>query len=107
MLASWLDGEWVFVGRVGTGFDDELLRSLAKELRSAEVKTPTANAALMDAPTRRKAHWVAPAIVAEVFHQGFGGQHLLRHPALKAIRADKTPKSLAAESKRRATRSRN
>jgi bifunctional non-homologous end joining protein LigD len=101
MLASWLDGEWVFVGRVGTGFTDELLRSLAKQLRPAEVKTPTANAALMDAPTRRKAHWVEPTIVAEVFHQGFGGQHLLRHPSLKTIRADKTPKSLKAGASRK------
>jgi bifunctional non-homologous end joining protein LigD len=99
MLASWLDGEWVYVGRVGTGFNDELLRSLAKQLRPQEVKEPTANAALMEAVTRRKAHWVKPTIVAEVFHQGLGSQHLLRHPSLKAIRADKTPKSLASESK--------
>jgi bifunctional non-homologous end joining protein LigD len=101
MLASWVDGEWVYVGRVGTGFNDELLRNLAKQLRPGEVKVPTANAALMEASTRRKAHWVKPTIVAEVLHQGLGAQHLLRHPSLKAIRADKTPKSLAAESKRR------
>jgi bifunctional non-homologous end joining protein LigD len=105
MLASFVDGEWVYVGRVGTGFDDELLRSLSKTLRPDEVRTPTANAALMDAATRRKAHWVKPRLVAEVFHQGLGSQHLLRHPSLKAIRADKTPKSLAAESK--ATRRRS
>jgi bifunctional non-homologous end joining protein LigD len=102
MLAAWNDGEWVCVGRVGTGFTDEMLRTLTKTLRPQEVKEPTANAVLLDKPTLRKAHWVKPTIVAEVFHQGFGGQHLLRHPALKAIRADKTPKSLAAETKRKA-----
>jgi bifunctional non-homologous end joining protein LigD len=101
MLASWVDGEWVYVGRVGTGFNDELLRTLAKLLQPTEVKEPTANAALMEAATRRKAHWVKPTIVAEVFHQGLGSQHLLRHPSLKAIRADKTPKSLAGESRKR------
>jgi bifunctional non-homologous end joining protein LigD len=106
MLAAWRDGEWVYVGRVGTGFNDELLRSLAKSLRPAEVKAPTANIAHMEAAMRRKAHWVKPALVAEVFHQGFGSQHLLRHASLKAIRADKTPKSLAAESKRKRSRSR-
>jgi bifunctional non-homologous end joining protein LigD len=104
MLASWVDGEWVYVGRVGTGFNDELLRTLAKQLRPSGVKTPTANAARMEAATRRKAHWVKPTIVAEVFHQGLGSQHLLRHPSLKAIRADKTPKSLAAESKSKQSR---
>jgi bifunctional non-homologous end joining protein LigD len=107
MLATWHDAEWVYVGRVGTGFSDELLRSLAKTLRPQEVTTPTANAALMEAATRRKAHWVKPALVAEVFHQGVGGQGLLRHPALKAIRADKTPKSLAVESKRKRRPRRN
>jgi bifunctional non-homologous end joining protein LigD len=101
MLASWVDDEWIYVGRVGTGFNDELLRTLAKQLKLQEVKIPTANAALMEAATRRKAHWVKPTIVAEVFHQGLGSQHLLRHPSLKAIRADKTPTSLAAESKRK------
>jgi bifunctional non-homologous end joining protein LigD len=101
MLASWVDGEWVYVGRVGTGFNDELLRTLAKQLRSQEVETPTANVALMEAATLRKAHWVKPTIVAEVFHQGLGSQHLLRHPSLKAIRADKTPRSLASEAKRK------
>jgi bifunctional non-homologous end joining protein LigD len=94
MLAAWHDGEWVYVGRVGTGFTDDLLRTLSKQLRAAEVKEPTANVALMEAATRKKAHWVKPTIVAEVFHQGLGGQGLLRHPALKTIRADKAPKDL-------------
>ena len=104
MLAAWHGGRWVYVGRVGTGFNDELLRSLAKTLRPHEVAEPTADTAPMDAATRRKAHWVEPTIVAEVFHQGLGSQNLLRHPSLKAIRADKTPKSLAAESKKKRSR---
>lgn len=68
------------------------------------MKTPTANVALMEKATLRKAHRVEPTIVAEVFHRGLGGEGLLRHPALKAIRADKTPKSLAAEAKRKRSR---
>jgi hypothetical protein len=36
-----------------------------------------------------------------MFNQGLGGQGLLRHPALKAIRADKTPTSLRAEQRTR------
>lgn len=104
MLATWRGGEWVYVGRVGTGFSDELLRSLAKTLRAQEVETPTANDEQIETSTRRKAHWVKPTIVAEVFHQGFGGQGLLRHPALKAIRADKTPASLKAEQRKKRSR---
>jgi bifunctional non-homologous end joining protein LigD len=101
MLAAWHGGEWVYVGRVGTGFTDDMLRTLSKELRAAEVKGPTANVALMETATRKKAHWVKPMFVAEVFHQGLGGQGLLRHPALKTIRVDKTPADLALEVSRR------
>ena len=101
MLAHWLDGEWVYVGRVGTGFTDEMLRELSKTLRATEVKEPSANAALMEASTRRKAHWVKPTIVAEVFYQAIGTQGLLRHPALKGIRPDKTPNDLAKGAKRK------
>jgi bifunctional non-homologous end joining protein LigD len=101
MLAAWHDGEWVYVGRVGTGFTDDMLRTLSKQLRAAEVKEPTGNVALMEAATRKKAHWVNPTIVAEVFHQGLGGQGLLRHPALKTIRVDKNPADLATDGKSR------
>jgi bifunctional non-homologous end joining protein LigD len=40
MLAAWNDGEWVCVGRVGTGFTDEMLRTLTKTLRPQEVREP-------------------------------------------------------------------
>ena len=100
MLAMWRVDEWVYVGRVGTGFSDELLRSLSKTLRGQEVARPTADDSRIENSTRKKAHWVKPTIVAEVFHQGLGGQGLLRHPALKAIRADKTPASLKGEQRK-------
>lgn len=73
---------------------------MSRTLRAREVRVPTANDALIENSTRRKAHWVKPTIVAEVFHQGLGGQGLLRHPALKAIRADKKPATLKAGSGR-------
>jgi bifunctional non-homologous end joining protein LigD len=103
MLATWQDGEWRYSGRVGTGFTDAMLLDLAKILKPTKVKEPTANAALMDASTRRKTHWVKPTIVAEVFYQAIGTQGLLRHPALKAIRPDKKPADLMKDAKRRRT----
>jgi hypothetical protein len=39
-----------------------------KQRHPQEIKPPTANAALMEAVTGRKAHWVRPTLVAEVFH---------------------------------------
>jgi len=78
-----------------------MLRTLSKQLRAEEVMGATADDRLMENSRRRKAHWVEPTIVVEVFHQSLGGQGLLRHPSLKTIRVDKTPKSLASEAAKR------
>ena len=53
MLASWVDGEWVYVGRLGTDFNDQLLRLLAKQLPPREAR----NAALTASATRHKEFW--------------------------------------------------
>jgi bifunctional non-homologous end joining protein LigD len=100
LLARYVGGEWVYVGRVGTGFDDKLLRELRRQLAADVVDEPSANAELMERKDRPLAIWVKPRLIVEVFHQGFGGQGLLRQAAFKTLRADKTPADLVAESAR-------
>ena len=101
LLAKRVRGEWVYIGRVGTGFTDKQLRALRKQLARDIVATPSANAELMERKDHALAIWVKPRLVVEVFHQGFGGQGLLRQPAFKTLREDKTTKDLAAEDKGR------
>ena len=101
LLARHVRGEWAYIGRVGTGFTDKQLRALRKQLSTDIVTTPSANAELMERKDRALAIWVKPRIVVEVFHQGLGGQGLLRQPAFKTLRADKTPADLAADDKDR------
>ena len=79
---------WRYVGRVGTGFSDEQLRELAPRLVEGGGSKPTAFVATMDTDLRR-ATWVPPRLVVEVFYRGIGGQQLLRQASLKAVRADK------------------
>lgn len=83
--------EWSYVGRVGSGFTDEMLRELTRSLARAGSRTPTIKHA-GEAP--RDAHWIAPTAVAEVFYRGIGNHGLLRQPSLKAMRPDKSPKDL-------------
>jgi bifunctional non-homologous end joining protein LigD len=106
LLANHVRGEWVYIGRVGTGFSDEQLRTLRKQLTVDIVKEPTANAELMEKKDRALAIWVKPRIVAEVFYQGLGGQGLLRQPAFKTIRADKKPADLASEDSKKKRKAR-
>ncbi|KAF1719212.1 DNA ligase D [Pseudoxanthomonas wuyuanensis] len=79
---------WRYVGRVGTGFSNELLGSLAAKLSKSSRAKPTVFVGVDD-PELRQARWVVPRLVAEVFYHGFGNQGLLRQPSLKTIRADK------------------
>ena len=84
---------WRYAGRVGTGMSDALLGSLAKQLAKGARATPTARVDVDD-PELRRARWVVPRLVAEVFHHGHGNQGLLRQPALKTLRHDKRPADL-------------
>lgn len=79
---------WRYAGRVGTGFSHEQLDTLAAQLAPRARSAPTARVEVDD-PELRRARWVTPTLVAEVFHHGLGNQGLLRQPSLKTIRRDK------------------
>ncbi|MGZ5165250.1 MAG: ATP dependent DNA ligase, partial [Burkholderiales bacterium] len=101
LLAKYGRGEWVYIGRVGTGFTDKQLRALRKQLSKDVVATPSANADLMERKDHASAIWVKPKLVVEVFYQGYGGQGLLRQAAFKTLRVDKTTADLVAADKDR------
>ena len=84
---------WRYAGRVGTGFSHDLLETLATQLAPRDRSAPTARVEVDD-PELRRARWVAPTLVAEVFHHGLGNQGLLRQPSLKTLRRDKRPADL-------------
>ena len=86
-------GGWTYVGRVGTGFTDEMLRELGKTLTKNGSKKPTVHIDAVD-PTLRGALWVPPTAVAEVYYRGIGNKDLLRQPSLKTLRSDKSPDDL-------------
>jgi bifunctional non-homologous end joining protein LigD len=88
-----------YVGRVGTGFSDEQLRALRKDLAGTRVDEAPADVAKMSRSDRALALWVKPALVVEVYHQGTGGLGLLRQPALKTIREDKSVTDLARDAR--------
>lgn len=87
------DGELVYAGRVGTGFDERTLRDLRTRLGEIErtdapVEVPS--------DVRREAHWVEPRLVGEVAFGGWTDSGHLRHPVWRGLREDKTPGSLDA-----------
>lgn len=85
---------WRYAGRVGTGFNDALMREISARLAKGGGHKPTAHVGEMDTDLRT-ATWFQPRFVVEVFYRGMGRQQLLRQPSLKALRPDKDVTALA------------
>jgi bifunctional non-homologous end joining protein LigD len=96
LLAKPLAGGLVYVGRVGTGIDAAQLRALRRQLDGLRIDTPAADIERMARKDRALAIWTEPTLIVEVFFQGIGSQGLLRQPAFKALRPDKTLADLVA-----------
>lgn len=84
LLVGHVDGEdFVFAGRVGTGFDTKLLLDLRAQLDPLEIeKTPFTRAVGLP---RLRVHWVQPKIAVKVGFIEWTGHGKLRHPRLLAV----------------------
>lgn len=91
--------ELVYAGRVGTGFDEELLESLGRKLRKLERRTSP----FRDVPREaaRAARWVEPKLVAEIEFTEFTRDGVLRHPSFKGLRQDKPARKVTRERARK------
>jgi len=94
LLAQYKDGELVYAGKVGTGFDQGTMEMLAglfarRKADKPAVKVPRAEA--------RGAHWVTPDLVAEVAFAEFTHDDVLRHASFLGLRADKKAKEVGRE----------
>jgi bifunctional non-homologous end joining protein LigD len=88
LLVGFFDGDdFVFAGKVGTGFDTALLTELRARLDAMELeKTPFTKAKGLP---RVRAHWVRPEIVVRVAFIEWTVHKKLRHSRLLAVEPDK------------------
>jgi ATP-dependent DNA ligase len=86
----------VFAGKVGTGFDTNLLLDLRAKLDALEIPAPPF--ARGKGLPRRGAHWVKPQIVVQVAFIEWTVHGKLRHPRLLGVRIDKTAGEVRRES---------
>ena len=77
-----------YVGKVGTGFTDSMLRDLERRLTGLDATTSP----FLDVPRKdaKEAHWCAPSLVGEVVHSGLTAEGRLRHPSWRGLRLDKS-----------------
>lgn len=77
------DGEFVFAGKIGTGFDTKLLLDLRAQLDQLEIPKPPFTKA--KGLPRLRAHWVEPRIVVQVGFIEWTTHGKLRHPRLLGV----------------------
>lgn len=104
LLLGYYDaaGALTYAGKVGTGFDTALLRSLAQRLKElARSETAYDPASLpRGAAWRSSVHWVEPELVAEVKFTEWTRDGQLRHPRFMGLRSDKAAPDVVREEPR-------
>ena len=96
LLVGYFEGDdFVFAGKVGTGFDAKLLRALRVRLGAREIPSPpfTRGSGL----PRSGAHWVRPELVVQVAFIEWTGHGKLRHARLLGLREDKAAREVTRE----------
>ena len=88
LLVGLYDGPKLrFVGKVGTGFNQDTLDVLAGKLERLRTEKP----AFDPAPRMRDATWVRPKLVAQLVYAEWTADGKLRQPAFLGLRTDKDP----------------
>ncbi|HEY1630050.1 MAG TPA: DNA ligase D [Rhizomicrobium sp.] len=89
-------GKLVYMGRVGTGYNARNVPPLLRKLRPLKRATMPF-APNSEIPRVRGIHWVEPSLVAEVEFTTITSAGLLRQAAFKALREDKSARSVVPE----------
>ena len=100
LLVGFYEGKNLkFSGRVGTGFSDQLLRSLYSDLEKIRIEqcpffnVPAVGRSRWDqgltAAEMRRCHWVKPVMVCQVKFTEWTRDDRLRQPVFLGLREDK------------------
>jgi bifunctional non-homologous end joining protein LigD len=94
LLGVYEGGSLVYVGHVGTGFDEKELSRLMKLFKPLEIdKSPFRT----PPPSNEKPHFVQPKLVAQVRFTEWTADKILRQPVYLGLRDDKKPKDVGRE----------
>ena len=90
LLGAYDEGKLRFVGKVGTGFNQESLSSLYGKFRPLIRKRPD----LVDPPRAKDVTYLAPKLVAQIAYQELTEDNKLRQPVFLGLRDDKNAREV-------------
>jgi bifunctional non-homologous end joining protein LigD len=101
------NGNFLFAGKIGTGFTEASLRSLHRKLKELAIPNcPFANlpekkgsrySPGLTVAEMRKCHWVEPKLVCQIKFTEWTRDGKLRHPVFLGLREDKSPREVVRE----------
>lgn len=94
LLGYYEKEQFIYAGKVGTGFDNETSLGLRKKLDKLLHANPFA---AVPADGRRGAQWVKPTLVCEVEFTEWTEDGRLRHPSFQGLREDKPAASITRD----------
>lgn len=80
-IATMEKGEWIFRGKVGSGFDGDTIKEISSRLRGLEFDKPM----ILNLEKRKDIIWVKPVIRCEVLFQEVTGKGYFRAPIFRRI----------------------
>lgn len=93
LVGYYRNGDLVYAGKVGTGFDRDTLDSLSHKLSSLERSTSP----FEETPDGDGVHFVTPHLVGEFGFTEWTRGGKLRHPRFLGLRRDKDPEDVVRE----------
>ncbi|MCD0489276.1 DNA ligase D [Pedobacter sp. MC2016-14] len=105
LLGVFDQGKFKYVGKVGTGFNDEMQKELMQQFqplilkKSAFDEEPDYNkpSRFRPNPPHAKATWLKPELVCEVAFSEVTSDGVFRHPSFQGMRIDKKAKDIVKE----------
>ncbi len=88
-----------YAGKVGTGFNQDLMDDLSARMAELAVAKPSVDAASLKThkAALRGAQWITPELVAEIAYAEVTPDKVLRHSSFVGLRGDKAAADVVAE----------
>ena len=94
LLAQYVNGELVYIGNVGTGFNYETLKQLSQRMQRMQVETTPLDHPVKPPPATT---WIRPDLVCTIKFTEKTSEGLIRHPVFMGLRRDKQAAEVVPE----------